>query len=584
MPKMPALWDASTRKETFDLLVALWPLLEDGDRDALVARIAAGPPAWSTDHLAAEDRDQLLARRVFERLRIMERSDPGHPHAGLEAELARLLAMHPNWDIAPGEKAHFAIYSQSGWRMSDATDDKQSLQIMTPAEIVEELGADDREDTLDAWREMVASDWDKMQAVLQGAVERYGLDAELWTTTLNGLRTRAASPTPGANVLALVASMDTALALNAAVSAAAAYLLESAASSPQFGSASHDDFWLAFDNIALGVSLDDTNARHPEEGDWVSLAINTSMGNLALAFVNALFAKRLVVGGGMPNELAEWFVRLIGDGDPRHRPARVVFASRLSYLFAIDPDLIRSYLLPSFRWGRDEVEALAVWQGFGWQPHIDPLLWPEIKTDLLECFTEDRVGQLGDMVGTLSQVLAAAGIHIGLDALPRQSTQAALRRMDSETRAGVLQWLAGALARVDDQASDPDRLWTDRVKPWIQKFWPRDPDARGSPEARPWVELALATNDAFEDAVETVSPFIRRGENSFVLHEMAESPHVNTHPRAALKLMDAFLSRDAQFWSFEELRRLLDGVVAADTTLRTDPIFVQWNEFERARA
>ncbi|OGT58893.1 MAG: hypothetical protein A3E01_05840 [Gammaproteobacteria bacterium RIFCSPHIGHO2_12_FULL_63_22] len=584
MANVPALWDISARKEVYDLLVALWPQLEEDARNALVEKIAAGPPAWMSDHLPEAERDQLRARRVFERLRIMQRLDPERPHAAMEAELARLRVRYPKWDVAPGEQAHFSFYSQSGWRALEAVDDKRRLQAMTPAEIVEELSADQREGTLNGWREMVASDWEKMMSVLRDVADRTGPDAELWTATLWGLRTKAATPTPGEDVLLLVAALDDVLAHDPSVSSAAAYLLESAASSAQFREMSTEDFWRAFDKVVPGVALDDTNSRRPDDHDWAAVAINTSMGNLALAFLNALFARRLVVGGGIPAELTERFVRLVGAGEARHRPARVVFASRLSYLFAIDPDLTRLHLLPYFRWERDETEALAVWQGFGWQPHLDPLLWNEIKTDFLDCFQADRIHQLGETVGPLAQALAAAGLHIGLDDLPRQATQGAIRRMSSETRAGMLDWVVSALRRADDHTVDPDAVWAEKVKPWIQKFWPRDPQIRSAKEARPWVEMALATNGAFEDAVATVLQFIRPGENEFLLRELADSQHVNAQPRSALRLMDAFLSPNAQFWVFDDLRRVLDSVLASDLTLRDDPTFARWDGFERARA
>ena len=584
MANVPALWDISARKEVYDLLVALWPQLDEDARSALVERIAAGPPAWMSDHLPEADRDRLQARRIFERLRIMQRSDPDRPHAEMEAELSRLRERYPQWDVAPGEQAHFSFYSQSGWRALDAVDDKRRLQAMTPAEIIVELSADQREHTLDGWREMVASDWEKMMAVLRAVAGRAVPDTELWAATLLGLRTKAASPTPGEDVLTLVADMDGVLARDPGVSSAAAYLLESATSSAQFREMSTEEFWRAFDTVVSGVAQDDTNSRHPDDHDWVAVAINTSMGNLTLAFLNALFARRLVAGGGIPSDLTDRFVRLVGTGEARHRPARVVFASRLSYLFAIDPDLTRLHLLPYFRWGRDEAESLAVWQGFGWQPHLDPLLWNEIKTDFLACFQEDRINQLGETVGPLAQALTAAGLHIGFDDLPRQATQSAIRRMSPETRAGMLHWIVGVLTDGDDQAFDPDAVWTEKVKPWIRKFWPRDPQIRSTTETRPWVEMALATNEAFEDAVTTVSQFIRPGENDFVLGELAKSSHLNAYPRSALKLMDAFLSPNAQFWHINDLRRVLENILASDLTLRDDPAFTRWDVFARARA
>lgn len=318
MVKAPALWDISARKEVYDLLVALWPHLEEDARDTLVMRIAAGPPAWMSEHLTEADRDQLSARRIFERLRIMQRSDPERPHAAMEVELARLRETYPQWDIAPGDQAHFSFFSQSGWRAPDSVNDERRLEAMSASEIVEELATDQRDDALDDWRAMVASDWNKMIAVLRDVADRAGPDAELWTATLWGLRTKAATLTPGEDVLMLVAGMDDSLARDPSVSTAAAYLLESAASSAQFQEMPQENFWRAFDAVVQGVSQDETNSRTPDSSDWIAVAINTSMGNLALAFLNALFVRRPVVGGGIPADLRERCVHLLGNGEARH--------------------------------------------------------------------------------------------------------------------------------------------------------------------------------------------------------------------------------------------------------------------------
>ena len=42
MANVPALWEPSARKEVYDLLVALWPRLDDDDRVVLVMQIAGG--------------------------------------------------------------------------------------------------------------------------------------------------------------------------------------------------------------------------------------------------------------------------------------------------------------------------------------------------------------------------------------------------------------------------------------------------------------------------------------------------------------------------------------------------------------
>ncbi|MEC3947636.1 hypothetical protein [Sphingobium sp. HWE2-09] len=98
------------------------------------------------------------------------------------------------------------------------------------------------------------------------------------------------------------------------------------------------------------------------------------MGILAQAYFALLFARSLKVASKIPGDLRDRAERLMTPGSAIHRPARVIAASRLSYLFAVDPDWTKAWLIPSFDWAASEGEASAVWQGYTWQPRIDEKL------------------------------------------------------------------------------------------------------------------------------------------------------------------------------------------------------------------
>lgn len=108
----------------------------------------------------------------------------------------------------------------------------------------------------------------------------------------------------------------------------------------------------------------------------------------------------------------------------------MIAASRLSYLYAVDPDWTRVHLLPQFDW-RDEVEATAAWQGFGWQPRIDERLWQALKPHFLASFTPERLQGLGTAGTQLAAMLMLVGVEFGLDELPRDAARNAIRAMPS---------------------------------------------------------------------------------------------------------------------------------------------------------
>ena len=137
-------------------------------------------------------------------------------------------------------------------------------------------------------------------------------------------------------------------------------------------SPTHDeDFWRLFDRTLLAIELDPSNSDQPDQHDWVFLALNRSMGRLATAFFAALFARELKVGAGIPADLRLRLDALLAPNQAAHRLARIIAASRLSYLYAVDPEWAQASLIPSFDWA-DEEEARPSVDGL-WASSMDNL-------------------------------------------------------------------------------------------------------------------------------------------------------------------------------------------------------------------
>ncbi len=88
-------------------------------------------------------------------------------------------------------------------------------------------------------------------------------------------------------------------------------------------------------------------------------------------------------------------------------------------------------------------EAVALWQGFAWQPRVGPELWAEISKAFLASFTEDRIAKLGDVRRTMAQLLTLAGVEFRSDDLSAERAQAAIKTMSSAMRDAAIWWLWG---------------------------------------------------------------------------------------------------------------------------------------------
>ncbi|MBX9708674.1 MAG: hypothetical protein K2X61_12150 [Caulobacteraceae bacterium] len=575
MTDIPLLWSSGARKEVMDLLRRLWSHGDEATREAVSTLLVAGPPEALLARLDLDRRTLSRDRRIFDRLSILQRLGEPPLTAALEAEAGRLRGLYPEWEVAEGERADFSTWME--FRVGPDTRLKvNDLARMEPEELAVELreASDEREGALENWREFAAQDPAKAVDVLQLTPTEPD-QADIWVHGLWGLRDQARSPDTRNRLLPLLLGLPDGLLNQADVARAAADVLEVAAKArPSPGAG--DPFWAVFDRVLAAAARDPDNAEAPERGGWVGLAINRSMGSLASAFFDALFGRGLKVGQEIPDDALARLTRLLTPAEPGHRPARVIAASRLSYLYAVDPDWTRAHLLSLFDW-RDEVEATAAWQGFGWQPRIDERLWQALKPYFLPSFTPERLEGLGTAGTQLAAMLMLVGVEFGVDELPRDAARDAIRAMPERLKSEAAAWIASYLRDLADGAVDElsaDDAWVQRVGPLLARVWPPEPDPHGRGVASQFARAIVALDETFPQALQALLPHLVRGSADMVLHELAASAHPERHPRETLTLLHRCIDID-QIWMANELRNILDRLRAAA------PEIAEANEYRR---
>jgi hypothetical protein len=279
----------------------------------------------------------------------------------------------------------------------------------------------------------------------------------------------------------------------------------------------------------------------------------------------------------------------VAPGDRSRRLARVIAASRLSYLFAVDPAWTEATLLPNFDWESNEEEAVAMWQGYAWQPRIDQKLWHELEPYFLRVFTPVHIQSLGESGRFLAQMLMLVGIEFGADELPRDAARNAVRAMTDEMRSQALAWIVSVLDQPEDEAaeregarSEPqtaqaDALWTRKVAPWLTEIWPPEPALRTQATAEQFALIAIATLERFPDAVKAIVPHIIPSEAFHAIDRLAESVHPDKHPDATVALVDAIVDPKT-CWLDAALRDILDRVRIASPQIAQRALFRVWSD------
>ena len=567
------LWVGTLRKETMDLLIVLWRSLNEDGRIKLSNALLAGPPESLFGHIDESDRESSRDRRMFDRLVVLERVGQPPLTPPLAKALLQLRRKYPEWRSQEGERAHFSSWFETRWGPETRISTGEMV-AMKNEELAEVLVKDrsSRDGLMESWRLFAASQPERAFEILESLAKVDDpVPPDIWESSLQGLREARNTESIITGLLSLLAQVPDTIFNHRDVVRAAADLLE--AKSRNLGEISDPEaFWRLFDRATEAASAE-LVASHIDEikvSDWVHEAINSSLGRIATAFVNALFARRPHVGEGLGVHFRPRGDRLMLPKARSHRFARIVGASRISYLHAIDPDWSVETLIPCFAWS-DEEEAIAMWQGYAWQARIDPQLWMAIQPYFLGVFDRQRLERIGSWATNLAQLLMVIGVEFGEGEFKREDVRNALRSMSPNLRADAAAWIAQYVRGdgAEDQDLDEgqaergaDWRWHERAWPWIRRVWPLEAEVQSADVSRNFALAIISTNQAFSQAIRAALPYSMPSSDSSLPHALKLSPHPDSDPSATLAFLDAFVAWDETMVFEGDLREVIDRVGA----------------------
>ena len=117
-------------------------------------------------------------------------------------------------------------------------------------------------------------------------------------------------------------------------------------------------------------------------------ALNDPAGRLADAALARLSKHRPGVGDNLPASVLPYFEAIARE--PNGHLGRVMLATKLHYLFAVDPEWVGERLIPLFSPGQS-AEAGNLWYAYGWSQTIGPNLLLALKASFLAVFREGEI-------------------------------------------------------------------------------------------------------------------------------------------------------------------------------------------------
>lgn len=292
-------------------------------------------------------------------------------------------------------------------------------------------------------------------------------------------------------------------------------------------------------------------------------ALNDPAGKLADAALARLRKHQPKVGEGLPAPLRPYFDAIARD--PGGHLGRVMLATRLYYLFALDPDWVQERLIPLLD-PETSREAPDLWYGYGWSRTIGPNLLNVLKGYFLE------VLRRGEVTPRAEHNLTLLFMTICLEAPNELTNHEVLSVVDAMSEEALITVLANFRGRLKGEPAERKEIWNRRVRSWLDEFWPEPPVRNAGEVSKSMVDLLAETGDAFPEATAWALRYLQPMEGD--LYRLRESGHARLHPRPTLDLLEAVVPPDGLPAQHRQtLREVLDQIREAMPALDANERF-----------
>ena len=297
--------------------------------------------------------------------------------------------------------------------------------------------------------------------------------------------------------------------------------------------------------------------------DPVGDALNHTAGKLSEAALTRLWKYEPKANDGLPESVRPYFDAVVTD--PNGYLGRVMLAARLHQLFTIAPDWTGEHLIPLLSPpGSDEARGL--WSGYAWTPTVGPNLLAAFKEPFLMVLASHET------LGRQGHNLIHLFVAICLEAPNELTTEEIQSVMDSLGEKALSAVLRALAHRLNGTPEERARAWNDKIKPWLQEYWPSAGARNTTATSEAMLKLIVECGDAFPDAVCWSLHYLRpiRG---FSLFRLEKNEHVENHPDSTVRTLKILVGDGGLLDNKYTLRKILDALGHNVPAMKADPDF-----------
>ncbi len=548
----PGLWDRNMRRETMRFLRLAGKRLPQNLRIDIVKAIHAGPKSKKVRSSFGQDggwrKEQalLLYKMCMSGVKLNK------------ASMEIIEAITPEMKEITQERDEFLIWGEGGpasIRVGDCAPKR-----LVGGSVDDIMAALDPEQVdSDAFQGLIVRKPIKVVSALRRLGKQGSWPAKYWREFLWHLadpKCRARLRIPAARVLAKAPAE----LFNETPSAVASFVNQLA---DACGTDRENEFGLLW---TKSWNEKEGSGGETDDMEWATAltrAVNHPAGKLAEAAMARLSKYEPRAGVGIAEPVRSYF-DVIAE-DPAGHPGRMILATRLYRLFAIDPEWTKRHLIERLSTVESQ-EAVDLWSAYIWSSRLGPDLLNAIKTPFLEILCDGKLEDLEDRGLSLFMAVCLE--------TPGALTEREIRTViDPMSEKGLLTLLRNLQRRLTAMPDERRQIWCQKLYPWLNDYWPRE-RARNTVKTSEAILTMLAEcGDAFPQATEWSLAHLQpvEGEGLYFLHR---NGCAKRYPTSVFKVLDKAIGAGSLKDNYRYiLQELLDTLCTEDSELARNSRF-----------
>lgn len=310
----------------------------------------------------------------------------------------------------------------------------------------------------------------------------------------------------------------------------------------------------------------------------INEAFNHPIGELTRSIL-FLLDRNLKMNNQISQEIQLRLTDLVGGSNQNQLISLIIAVLNIGWLFKIDKEWVKTYLLKHFKWIPSNQGFQYIWQAFikdiySKNPTLSHELFSELKHDFLEAIKHLNQKESHQ---SLCYILIYLLFHEDSYFDQKDFSKELLIELDIEK----LEHISCAIFQLLDSAGEKShKLWASKINSWIKTNWPQDEQFVTSGISDNFVKAAIIAREAFGEAVKTLSlqgMLTVSNDIGFLLYTINHlySPLSEFFPEESLEVLYRVLPREnmeglLSFYKLRDIKKCLEIITTYQPRLLED--------------